>query len=166
MRVEEIDACNKQHIVDFLQIGRTYLEELDDTPSEVNERFLNSLVRRLQSEPDRWLVMAFDDQPCGFCYSMVDKQDRPGWGFIAEFYVDAMHRRRGVGSQLYDRAEILLARVGVRHLWLTSNDVARPFWLAKGLQSTGEVESNGHEVMIKMLCCSGAGKCTEPRNTM
>ena len=105
MRVEEIDACNKQHIVDFLQIGRTYLEELDDTPSEVNERFLNSLVRRLQSEPDRWLVMAFDDRPCGFCYSMVDTEDRPGWGFIAEFYVQSADRRRGIGSQLYEKTE-------------------------------------------------------------
>ena len=40
MRIEEIDVCDEQHIADFLQIGRTYLEELDDTPSEVNERFL------------------------------------------------------------------------------------------------------------------------------
>ena len=151
MRVGEIDACDEQQIAYFLQIARTYLEELDDTPSEVNERFLDSLVRRLQSEPDRWLVMAFDDRPCGFCYSMVDKQDREGWGFIAEFYVQPANRRRGIGSQLYEKTEARLATSGVRQLWLTSNGLAKPFWQAMGLQSTGEVESNGHEVMTKVM---------------
>ena len=152
MRVEEVNAGDKQRIIQFLQLARNYFGELDDTPAETNERFLNSLVRRLESEAERWLTMAFmNSRACAFCYSMVDKQDRPGWGFIAEFYVDAMHRRRGIGSLLYDRVEARLAGVGVRRLWLTSNDVAKPFWQPMGLQSTGEIESNGFEVMIKML---------------
>ena len=108
-------------------------------------------IRRLQVEPDRWLVMASDDRPCGFCYSMVDKQDRQGWGFIAEFYVQPANRRRGIGSQLCEKTEALLATSGVHQLWLTSNEVAKPFWQAMGLQSTGEVESNGHEIMAKVL---------------
>ena len=152
MTLREINPRDQKRIAQFLRLGRTYLAELDDTPAEINERFLDSLVCRLNNEADRWLIMAFKDgRACGFCYSMVDKQDRRGWGFIAEFYVDAVHRRRGIGSLLYDRAEALLARADVRRLWLTSNDVARPFWQAMGLRSTDEIRPNGHEVMVKML---------------
>ena len=143
---------NREQVSQFLGLGRRYLAELDDTPADVNEKFLHSLLRRLGEDGQRWLILAsVGGEPCGFSYSMVDTQDRPGWGFVAEFYVEVRLRRCGVGSQLYDRTQMLLSDAGVRMIWLTTSEAGRPFWESNALCATGEVEENGHEVMVKTL---------------
>lgn len=150
--LESVDHQDGDQVSQFLELGRRYLAEVDDTPADVNEKFLHSLIRRLGEDGQRWLIMAsIQGEPCGFSYSMIDTRDRPGWGFIAEFYVAPHLRRRGVGSQLYDRTQMLLADAEASRIWLTSSEAGRPFWESKDLCATGEVEKNGHVVMVKTL---------------
>ena len=128
---------NSDQVSQFLELGRRYLAELDDTPADVNEKFLHSLIRRLGEDRQRWLILAsVQGEPCGF---------------IAEFYVEPRLRRCGVGSQLYDRTQMLLSDAGVNEIWLTSSEAGRAFWESKDLCATGEVEENGHVVMVKTL---------------
>lgn len=154
------DAHDDRLLGSFMELGRAYLAELDDTPPEINERFLASIVRRLREKSERWLLMALVQQrPCAFCYCMVDRRYRPGSGFIAEFYVDAKLRRQGIGTRLHERAEALLTAAGARSLWLTTNQTARPFWESRGMAPTGEVEDNGYPVMAGSLshaCADGS----------
>jgi len=131
----------------FLELGRAYLSELDPTPEDVNERFLQSILRR-QIEPDRWLLLlTCGGEDIGFAHAKIDRDERPGWGYILEFYIVPRERRRGWGSRLFTHVTELLKLRGVRQVWLTSNERARDFWLKLGFQATGEKE-HGQEVMV------------------
>ncbi|MBL7168304.1 GNAT family N-acetyltransferase [Candidatus Bathyarchaeota archaeon] len=133
----------------FLEMGEDYM---GSEPPELRGRFLRSVVD-LQVEEERWLyLLRVDAGFIGFVHMKVDTTDRPGWGWMMEFYIRPEHRRRGRGRRLYERSERILVNRGVKDIWLTSNPEAIPFWRAVGFAETGEkVEFNDYSVMVKSV---------------
>ena len=133
----------------FLEMGEGYM---GSEPPELRGRFLRSVVD-LQVEEERWLfLLRVDAGFIGFVHMKVDTTDRPGWGWMMEFYVRPEHRRRGYGRGLYGRSERILVNRGVKDIWLTSNPAAIPFWRAVGFAETGErAEFNDYPVMVKSV---------------
>jgi len=63
----------------FLRLGRDYLKDL---AFEERESFLQSILAR-QGEPDRWLLLLkHQNEYVGFAHVKIDKNERPGWGFL------------------------------------------------------------------------------------
>ncbi|MBA7472867.1 GNAT family N-acetyltransferase [archaeon] len=133
----------------FLEMGEDYMSS---EPPELRGRFLRSVVD-LQVEEERWLnLLRVDSGFIGFVHMKVDTTDRPGWGWMMEFYIKSEHRRRGHGRKLYERSEGILVDRGIRDIWLTSNPEAIPFWRAVGYVETGEkAEFNDYLVMVKSV---------------
>ena len=143
---------NPDDVASFLTLGRAYNEEIDllmgtKTPRPAAERWLNSMVQ-LQEGEDRWLVLCrVGGADIGFAHAKIDQDDRPGWGYILEFYIIPDRRRSGWGRQLFHYIKHLLIERGTGQIWLTSNLAAVAFWEVLGFTATGEVESNGLPVM-------------------
>ena len=133
----------------FLEMGEDYM---GSEPPELRGRFLRSVVD-LQVEEERWLyLLRVDTGFIGFVHMKVDTTDRPGWGWMMEFYIRPEHRRRGYGRGLYERSEETLTDRGVKDFWLTSNPEAIPFWRAMGYAETGEkAEFNNYPVIVKSV---------------
>ncbi len=133
----------------FLEMGEDYM---GSQPPLLRGRFLRSVVD-LQVEEERWLfLLRADADFIGFVRMKVDTTDRPGWGWMLEFYIRPEHRRRGHGRKLYERSERILVDRGITDIWLTSNPAAIPFWRAVGYIETGEMaEFNNYPVMIKSV---------------
>lgn len=133
----------------FLKMGEDYMSS---EPPELRGRFLRSMVD-LQAEEERWLyLLRVDSGFIGFVHMKVDTSDRPGWGWMMEFYIRPEHRRRGHGRKLYERSEGILVDRGIRDIWLTSNPEAISFWRAVGYTETGEkAEFNDYQVMVKSV---------------
>ena len=133
----------------FLEMGDDYMAS---EPPELRDRFLRSIVD-LQVEEERWLnLLRVDAGFIGFVHMKVDTTDRPGWGWMMEFYIRPEHRRRGHGTRLYERSEEILVDRGIKDIWLTSNPEAIPFWRAVGYAETGEkADFNDYQVMVKSV---------------
>jgi GNAT superfamily N-acetyltransferase len=133
----------------FLEMGEDYM---GSEPPELRGRFLRSMVD-LQVEEERWLyLLRVDAGLIGFVHMKVDKTDRPGWGWMMEFYIRPGHRRKGHGTRLYECSEKILVDRGIKDIWLTSNPEAIPFWRAVGYAETGEkAEFNDYQVMVKSV---------------
>jgi ribosomal protein S18 acetylase RimI-like enzyme len=133
----------------FLEMGEDYMAS---EPPELRGRFLRSMLD-LQVEEERWLyLLRVDSGFIGFVHMKVDKTDRPGWGWMMEFYIRPGHRRRGHGRRLYELSEEILVDRGIKDIWLTSNPEAIPFWRAVGYNETGEkADVNDYQVMVKSV---------------
>ena len=131
----------------FLDLGRAYSSELDSTPNSVNEKFLQSILAR-QGEPYRWLqLLKYEGDCIGFVHAKIDHDDRPGWGYILEFYIVPSKRRSGWGRELFNHIVGILRQEGIREVWLTSNADAQAFWCSLGFKVTRE-EEHGQKVMV------------------
>jgi len=124
----------------FMQIGGAYLQEMGRDTPDTAEKFLLSILRK-QGESDRWLVMLEHDG-CfiGFVHAKIDREERPGWGYIMEFYIIPEHRRRGWGRRMFNHIAALLQRREVSSVWLTSHRMSESFWTSLGFTATGEEE--------------------------
>ena len=132
--------------VSFMEMGEDYMSS---EPPELSEKFLKSILE-LQGEPDRWLYfLQMEGHPVGFTHIKGDKTDRPGWGWILEFYIKPEYRRRGWGRYLYTESTRQFKERC--NQWLTSNPEAIPFWKALGFHETGEIADNSYRVMIKTV---------------
>ena len=130
----------------FLNLCRDYLSDL---PRDERERFLQSILAR-QGEPDRWLLLLRSgDEYIGFVHMKIDKDERPGWGFILEFYIVPNRRRFGRGRKLFNLSAKILQDRGINHVWLMTNQAAEPFWHSLGFIETNEVDKEtGQKIMI------------------
>ncbi len=124
----------------FLDLGRDYLSQSDLPPDSDPGKFLQSILRR-QAEPDRWLfLLKHKDKHIGLVHAKIDQDERPGWGYILEFFIVPDKRRAGWGQTLFNHvAEILQSR-GVNRVWLASAPNAEAFWYSLGFRETGEME--------------------------
>ena len=142
---------NDQNTVSvFLTLGRDYLKGL---PCEEREKFLQSILRR-QREPDRWLLLLrHQGEYGGFAHVKIDKDERPGWGFILEYYIIPIKRRIGLGTAFFKLIADLLQARGVENIWLlTHSSTAEQFWRSLGFRLTGETDKEtGHNIMAKSL---------------
>jgi len=135
-------------VATFLSLGRDYLSDLS---SDERERFLRSILTR-QSESDRWLLLLkYEGEYLGFIHMKIDRHERPGWGFILEFYIVPNKRRVGWGRRLFNlTVEILRAR-GVKSIYLLSTPTSEQFWYKLGFAGTGEIDK---ETCQKVLVTS------------
>jgi GNAT superfamily N-acetyltransferase len=134
----------------FLNLGRDYFKEL---PAERRERFMESILER-QGERDRWLfLLKHKEEFVGFAHLKIDKDERPGWGFILEFYIVPNKRRLGLGRAFLNTIEELLRSKAVKDVWLLSgSSEAHAFWSSLGFKLTREVDKEtGQSIMEKSL---------------
>jgi len=126
--------------------------EFPDTPDWKAAKWVQSVLDLL-SEEDRWALIArvADKDAVGFAFFKVDKEDRPGWGYITEFYVAREHRLRSIGRALAHEALRLLAARGVENVMLTASTNAVGFWEKCGFERSGERWKNGLDVMVRRL---------------
>jgi ribosomal protein S18 acetylase RimI-like enzyme len=80
----------------------------------------------------------------------IDKDERPSWGFILEFYIVPDKRRQGLGSRLFTLARKILQDHGAQNIWLLASPPSDSFWRSLGFQETGEIEDD-QKVMVLSL---------------
>lgn len=125
-----------------------------DIPEEIIRGKLLHLITDLAEKKIIHIAIALeDDFPIGFSIYQIDTPDsdwckRPGWGFIREFYIAPNSRGKGFGRSLVHHTEQQLRLLGASQLYLTS-DNAVPFWEKCNWQKSGEVCSNGLEILTK-----------------
>jgi len=134
----------------FLRLGRDYFKDLT---FEEREKFLQSILAR-QGELDRWLfLLKHKNEYVGFAHVKIDKNERPGWGFILEFYIVPAKRKMGMGRRFYNLIEDMLKSRGVKNIWLLAT-MAIPFWRSLGFKLTGEIDKEtGQNILMKSLRC-------------
>jgi GNAT superfamily N-acetyltransferase len=132
----------------FLRLGRDYLK---DMAFEERERFLQSILAR-QGEPDHWLLLLkHKNEYVGFAHVKIDKNERPGWGFILEFYIVPAKRRMGLGRGFFNLIAGMLKSQGVKDIRLLATK-AIPFWRSLGFLLTEEVDKEtGQNILTKSL---------------
>ena len=128
----------------FMEMGHDYMS---NQPPEKRERFLRSVLD-LQGQPDRWLYfLKLRGEYIGFTHLKIDKTDRPGWGWMMEFYIKPEYRMKGMGRYLYENS-VKEFKGRVTDLWLTTEAVAIGFWEAMGYRQTGRMaDFNEYEIM-------------------
>lgn len=139
----------------FLALGLVYSDEIDaimdtETPKATAERWLTGLLRRVQEQEGRWLVLdTLAGAYVGFALAEIH---RPGWGYILEFYIVSERRRCGRGRQLFSCISEVMSGAGAGNVWLTSNSAALPFWGSLGFAATGAVAAdNGLPVLTRAI---------------
>lgn len=130
----------------FLNLSKDYFSAL---PADEREKFIQSILAR-QGESNRWLLLLrYGDEYIGFVHMKIGGE-RPGWGFILEFYIVPNKRRLGWGRRLFNRIVDTLQARGVDNVWLWSAPEAEPFWYSLGFRETGEI-MDGKKVMVISL---------------
>jgi len=144
-----VAADRTDDVLIFKRLGRDYLSS---RPTDEQERFLESILSR-QKESDRWLLLLkYRNDYLGFVHMKIDRDERPGWGFILEFYVVPNRRRLGWGRRLFNFSVEILRTQDVGHIWLMSKPASEPFWRSLGFRETGEIDDeNGQKVMIASI---------------
>jgi ribosomal protein S18 acetylase RimI-like enzyme len=140
---------NPESISAFWKLGRDYLSGL---PTNERERFLQSILAR-RGEPDRWLLLLkCGIEYIGLVHLKIDRDERPGWGFILEFYIVPNKRRLGWGRRLFDLIVKILQGRGVKNIWLLTDPAAKVFWLSLGFRETNEIDKEtGQRIMVKPI---------------
>ena len=83
----------------------------------------------------------------------IDKDERPGWGFILEFYIVPAKRKMELGRGFYSLIEDMLKSRGVKNVWLLATK-AIPFWRSLGFKLTEEIDKEtGQNILTKSLRC-------------
>jgi len=145
--VKQLNCKEPNEVKKFLEIGLDYLSEVDNIPIETNKKFLKSILRKLFGK-DRWLLLLIrENQYIGFLHAKIDTEDKPGWGYILEFYIIPGMRRKGYGSFLYKRIRGIFASKNITKIWLTASPYSELFWEKVGFYDSGEKE-NGFKVMM------------------
>ena len=133
---------NPEAVAAFLSISKNYFS---DIPIDKREKFIQSIIDR-QGEHNRWLLLLkYKNEYIGFVHMKIGGE-RPGWGFILEFYIVPDKRRQGWGRRLFNYVVNILQAHGVNNIWLWSASDAEPFWYSLGFRETGEV-MEGKKVM-------------------
>ncbi len=100
------------------------------------------------------LLLKYGDEYVGFAHVKIDKDERPGWGFILEFYIAPSKRRWGLGRSFFNYIEDILKAKGVKNIWLIANSSAELFWRSLGFNLTNEIdEETSQNVMTKSANC-------------
>jgi N-acetylglutamate synthase-like GNAT family acetyltransferase len=149
-----VTADRTENALTFLRLGRDYLSSL---PADEQERFLQSILSR-QKESHRWLLLLkWRNDVLGFVHMKIDRDERPGWGLILEFYIVPNRRKLGWGRRLFNLSIEILRGNGVKHIWLLSKQESESFWRSLGFRETGEVEEN-EKIMVASIRSIAEGK--------
>jgi ribosomal protein S18 acetylase RimI-like enzyme len=149
VELEPVTKNKPDTVSTLLTLGQDYLSKSHMSADE-RERFLQSILAR-QGEADRWLLLLkHQGRSLGFVHMKIDKDERPGWGFILEFYIVPDKRRQGLGSKLFTLARKILQNRGVQNIWLLASPPSDSFWRSLGFQETGEIEDSQKVMVLSM----------------
>lgn len=139
----KINTDNAISCSDFMKLGFEYMKEVAaDKPFELHSKFLNSILIR-QNEKDRWLIgIKVNNEMIGFTHFKIDRSERVDWGYILEFYIKPMYRRKGLGRSLYSFIKQEFITNHIKNIWLTADKVTgEPFWFSMGFKDSGQTEN-------------------------
>jgi L-amino acid N-acyltransferase YncA len=127
----------------FVTGSAVSFEERAPTPEELAER----IARTAASYP--WLVAESDGAVAGFAYAGQHRvRAAYRWAVEVSVYVDAAHRRQGVGRRLYETLLPLLERQGlmVALAGITlPNDASVALHVALGFEPVGVYRAVGYK---------------------
>lgn len=139
----------------FEEMLVAYFNELDSGIPEgiLKEKLFPYVLRLYQQEIIHIALLVRNELPAGFAIYQIDtpRSDwckKEGWGCIREFFIAESHRRQGYGRKLAAYSENHLRKLGATQIYLTG-DTAISFWQHCGFCTTGEICSNGLEIMCK-----------------
>jgi len=118
------------------------IEESDSVVAEALEsRLLEALQKALvQSENTNFVISARSDQ--NVLIGGITASTSYGWMLIKVLWVDDLHRMKGVGRTLIEKAETKGRRIGCHAAWLeTSNPDARRFYETLGYVVFGKLSN-------------------------
>ena len=139
----------------FHKLLADYFAELDsEIPEKIIREELTPFIEgQLHKRIIRAVLCEENGIPFGFAIYQIDSEksdwcQRPGWGFIREFYIAPGFRHRGYGAAMATHVEEDLKKLGASGLYLTS-DTAADFWTKCGYRNTHEICSNDLEIFTK-----------------
>ena len=160
----QIESYSEQYKSDFIKMFVTYsvddlrMQEKDPrlTAECIVEKVAPFFLKQREKGASAIDIVVEDDEAIGFSIYQIDGEEsdwceKPGWGFIMEFYIAKKHRGKGIGRRLAESTERKLRDMGAESLYLTTRE-AGPFWSACGYVSTGERLENGTFVFAKESC--------------
>ncbi len=118
--------------------------------SDTKIKLICSKIAESVTSKITWLDMLLvDSNLAGFIYYQIDKPEsdwceRKDWGFIREIHIKNDMRGKGLGSKLVARAEKELYKKGVRHIYLTSDEMGQ-FWNFCGYKKTEKRSDINHD---------------------
>lgn len=127
------------------------------------EKLKDNLVRNTILKQYKENIIYIDiirkEKILGFIIYQVDNinsdwKERLGQGFIREFCVLKEYRNNGLGSMLLNHAENNLKNLGVKQIYLTSdeNEKVKNFYLKNGYKTTHDRNNkNNNEIFEKIL---------------
>ena len=146
----------------FLRLGPAHMAETAGDAGIDVMKFLQSCLRRL-GEPNRWMALfVVGGEPAGFTYFKVDRDDRPGWGYVMEFYVVPAYRRHKVGTKGWLRTKGILEAAGCTDIWLSSHPLAEGFWKSCGLLETGQMQRDQKILAISLHPAASRNESSQP----
>jgi GNAT superfamily N-acetyltransferase len=137
---------------DFLCLGYGYMQETAaDYSLEIHEKFLNSILNK-QREKNRWLILLkVNEVPVGFVHAKIDEDELVDWGYILEFYITPIFRRKGLGTNLYNFIKQKFIDSGAKNIWLTADKITgEPFWFSIGFVDTGKLENEQKVLQVSI----------------
>ncbi|MBI9012525.1 MAG: GNAT family N-acetyltransferase [Clostridiales bacterium] len=132
---------------DFTKMFTTYFRS--DFNIDISDDGANRLCKKMAEDILSGIVnldlLIVDGKSIGFINAQIDtpKSDwceREGWGFIREMYIHKDYRGRGFGSKLVKHVEETFYTIGVRQIYLTSDETG-DFWISCGYKESGEISS-------------------------
>lgn len=144
-----VSAENAEHHTVFESLMYEYIAEMNEhserpLPEPFQQKWIDSILA-MQGPKDRHLELCYIGKtPIGFLYGKIDHEDhkgfiKPGYGYIMEFYVNPLYRRKGYGRRMFNRLEQLFYHDGAERMYLTADPVTgKPFWEAMGFINTNE----------------------------
>lgn len=149
MELVAVRPDSPEAVARFFKLGEAYLAESNPPEGYDTARHLQAMLARTVGE-SHWLLMAVKDgEHIGFVEAALDQKTRPGWGFIAEFYVIPNRRGAGLGRGLFTAGWSRLRGCGAEAVWLRADEDAKGFWHALGFVETGELEFNQTVMMLR-----------------
>lgn len=129
-QVDRTETVHAKYVARYQNDRRTItMSKLDlDEPMKIPGWRAEHFVARLASWKEQIadggaLIGAFDgEQVVGFI--ILKKAEQDGSAQISAVFVNAQHRRLGIGGQMMRRIESIARMRGVKTLWLSSNETA------------------------------------------
>jgi len=154
----EIVAYNENDLVDFKKMFASYFrgDFKIDISDESLEKLCNKISESILSGVLLLDLLKVNGRCVGFINSQVDSpksdwNEREGWGFIRETYVEKHYRGKGLGLKLVENAESNFLKMNIKYVYLTSDD-SEKFWLSCGYKLTGDISKiNKDPIFVKHL---------------
>lgn len=126
---------------------------------KLKENLINKTILSQYETGLIFIDIAKQDKKClGFIIYQIDQEEsdwkeRIGSGFIREFYINSKYRNQGLGSKLLNHAEQNLKKLGVKDIYLTSQekDETKMFYIKNGYTTNHSKAKNQEEYFEKKL---------------